>query len=304
MTFRLMSSFIQKHLIPYSLPFLAVVLIVVLICFIVRRAKLSWQKNYREPFHHALLRPAGWGCIKRREDALFDIAAITVALPALWACWAMIELHGSRQSSIGTGIAFFIASVFLIRTLRKRVVDARTAYLGYLGELAVAESLEPLTNQGWKVFHDFVMPGAKKPYNIDHIVVGPTGVFAIETKARSKQPKEKSCNNEAQVDYDQVIFPCGRRLMPMKQAKGCARALRDWLNDKGVDVAFVNPVAVLPGWTLNYKTVKASREIRDPRNLASYIRDSTSSLNSAKLEKAVIEIEKHCRSIKFADVGF
>ncbi|MBU1055794.1 MAG: NERD domain-containing protein [Proteobacteria bacterium] len=35
---------------------------------------------------------------------------------------------------------------------------------------------------GYKVYHDF--PAEK--FNIDHIIIGPAGVYAVETKARQK----------------------------------------------------------------------------------------------------------------------
>ena len=51
---------------------------------------------------------------------------------------------------------------------------------GERGELAVAEVLDNLRGLGYGVFHDLRRDG----FNIDHIVVGPGGVFAVETKFR------------------------------------------------------------------------------------------------------------------------
>ena len=36
---------------------------------------------------------------------------------------------------------------------------------------------------GFAVFHD--VPG-DKAFNVDHVVIGPQGVFAVETKGRGK----------------------------------------------------------------------------------------------------------------------
>lgn len=299
-----MEQFLNELALPTLLPLLVVSLAVFLILLLLKRAKLSWEKRYREPFHQQLLRPAGWGCIKRREDALFDIAAITVGLLALWGCLAMLVIYTKQQSFISAGLAGILFSVFLILHLRRRVREARTAYLGFLGEWSVAETLEPLAHEGWRVFHDFVITDRDKPFNIDHIAVGPTGVFAIETKARSKQAADNFGNNEAQVDFDRVNFTDGRRLCPMKQANSNAATLRDWLQSKGVEIPFVEPVVVLPGWTVKYKTSRASRKIRDPRNLVAYITGHDNQIDSAIIRQASEEIDKHCRSLKFSDVGF
>jgi hypothetical protein len=51
---------------------------------------------------------------------------------------------------------------------------------GAAGERHVARLLEPLVQQGWGVNHDLRIPGSTA--NIDHVVVGPPGIFAIDTK--------------------------------------------------------------------------------------------------------------------------
>jgi hypothetical protein len=48
------------------------------------------------------------------------------------------------------------------------------------GERHVARLLEPLVRAGWAVSHDLRIPGSKA--NVDHLVTGPPGVFAIDTK--------------------------------------------------------------------------------------------------------------------------
>lgn len=52
---------------------------------------------------------------------------------------------------------------------------------GAAGELATAEALDPLRAQGWVVRHDVAWP-ARPRANIDHIAIGPGGVFVIDSK--------------------------------------------------------------------------------------------------------------------------
>jgi hypothetical protein len=58
--------------------------------------------------------------------------------------------------------------------------EAQAWQHGAEGERHVARLLEPLVRQGWGVQHDLRVPGSKA--NIDHVVVGPPGVFVIDTK--------------------------------------------------------------------------------------------------------------------------
>jgi hypothetical protein len=51
---------------------------------------------------------------------------------------------------------------------------------GAAGERHVARLLEPLVQAGWGVSHDLRVPGSKA--NLDHVVIGPPGVFVIDAK--------------------------------------------------------------------------------------------------------------------------
>lgn len=51
---------------------------------------------------------------------------------------------------------------------------------GAQGERRTARLLAPLERQGYQVFHDLAIPGSAA--NLDHLVVGPTGVFMIDSK--------------------------------------------------------------------------------------------------------------------------
>lgn len=57
--------------------------------------------------------------------------------------------------------------------------DSRPWYLGALGELDVANRLD-LLGAGWTVLHS--VPIGTRGSDIDHVVVGPGGVFTINTK--------------------------------------------------------------------------------------------------------------------------
>jgi hypothetical protein len=58
--------------------------------------------------------------------------------------------------------------------------DAIAWRRGAAGERRTARLLKPLERHGWAVLHDLAVPGSRA--NLDHLVIGPGGVFAIDSK--------------------------------------------------------------------------------------------------------------------------
>jgi hypothetical protein len=58
--------------------------------------------------------------------------------------------------------------------------DAVAWRRGAAGERRTARLLAALERQGWAVLHDLAVPGSRA--NIDHLVIGPGGVFVIDSK--------------------------------------------------------------------------------------------------------------------------
>ena len=62
---------------------------------------------------------------------------------------------------------------------------------GAAGEQATAKALATLPSDSWVVLHDVRWPG--RPFaNIDHVAIGPTGVFVIDSR---------SWSGSVQLDY-------------------------------------------------------------------------------------------------------
>jgi hypothetical protein len=58
--------------------------------------------------------------------------------------------------------------------------DAVAWRRGAAGERRTARLLDPLERRGWAVLHDLAIPGSRA--NIDHLVIGPGGVFVVDSK--------------------------------------------------------------------------------------------------------------------------
>jgi Nuclease-related domain len=104
---------------------------------------------------------------------------------------------------------------------------------GAEGEHHVARLLEPLVQAGWGVSHDLRIPGSKA--NVDHLVTGPPGVFAIATK---------HYRGRLRLSHDGLLWHGRTFLLPTLSA---TRWEADMLQDRigAPDVAVVPIVAVL-----------------------------------------------------------
>jgi hypothetical protein len=58
--------------------------------------------------------------------------------------------------------------------------DAVAWRRGAVGERRTARLLGPLERHGWAILHDLAVPGSRA--NIDHLAIGPGGVFVIDSK--------------------------------------------------------------------------------------------------------------------------
>ncbi|TYC71366.1 nuclease-related domain-containing protein [Streptomyces sp. CB01881] len=69
--------------------------------------------------------------------------------------------------------------VRLVAKVTRNPLATPTTLLGLEGERIVGAALEPLRASGWKVLHGVPLPSGS---DIDHVVIGPPGVFTINTK--------------------------------------------------------------------------------------------------------------------------
>jgi hypothetical protein len=165
-------------------------------------------------------------------------AALLVILAGVeWVQWWQNSPHHPIPM---TGLAI-IAVALSVWKIRKWFRKARHMSLGLEGERAVGQQLETLRNQGYEIFHDIPGDG----YNIDHVVIGPGGVFVIETKMRSKP-----VGRNPEINYDGKVLQIDghARPDPIVQVRAASsemdRLIREWLGHS----VEIRPVLVFPGW--------------------------------------------------------
>ena len=161
--------------------------------------------------------------------------------------------------------------------------------------MATGQELNQMMLQRYHVYHDFV---ADK-FNIDHIVVGPAGVFAVETKARSK-PTTDDRSADAKVTYDGkcLHFPQWNETKPIEQAKRQAEWLARWLTSATGEETPVRPVVALPGWFI-IRTASEGMLVIKPKQFASIARPINGfKLDERRIKSIVHQIDQRCRNIE------
>ena len=81
---------------------------------------------------------------------------------------------------VGCFLLCILGKRHLEKFLDEKLRSARAWQKGYEGERVVAKLLEAELPDGFHVFNDVRFPG--RFANIDHLVVGPTGIFVLNTK--------------------------------------------------------------------------------------------------------------------------
>lgn len=148
---------------------------------------------------------------------------------------------------------FFIIVIIvgLIYTARKSWLESDQLIklkLGRDAELAVASELIELQSHGYQIFHDIQADG----FNIDHLVIGPNGVFAIETKGRHKRVKDDT-NYKVQFENNLLSFPSWNENKPIEQAEIQANWVYKWLSEATGFQTKITPILCFPGWFIELK---------------------------------------------------
>lgn len=261
------------------------------------------RKKRRSPFTDHFWRAPGESLLIKIEEINIDLntfANAMISIPVLLYASYITDKY-FRQLPIdrfSVMLYLFVGSVFSVYCLIKivRLFNLRrTMRLGYDGEIAVAQELNQMMRHGYFVFHDFV---AEK-FNIDHVVVGSTGVYAIETKTRAKRISDNT-SEDAKVTYDgkRIHFPKWKEVKPLEQAKRQATWLEKWLSSATGEKTPVRPVVALPGWFIT-RTSSDGIAVINPkqfRSIAKPINQLT--LDESQVKRIVHQLESRCRNIE------
>ena len=280
--------------------FFGILAIVMSALYLLRKSRQI--KRHRSPFTDNFLRSPGESLNKQimeLNDGVTENLVLIITTPILlYSIYISSLLFGNSKNSIWSLIGCIIIGIgFIAYYLFKliKLMNLRQSYrLGYEGEIAVGQELNQLMRDGYYVYHDF--PADK--FNIDHIIVGASGIFAVETKARSK-PTSKDRKADAKVKYDGKFlrFPNGTDIESLEQARRQAEWLSKWLQSAVGEPVRVRPVVALPGWFVE-RVASGGIRVINPKNFRSIAKPKDGNILSEKMISRVVhQLEQKCRDV-------
>lgn len=149
---------------------------------------------------------------------------------------------------------------------------------GAEGERKTGRVLEDRKLAGYRVLHDRRIPGSRA--NIDHIAVGPGGVFVIETK---------SYKGKLEIRGDEIFISGRNRTSVIEQTWREAVAVQAVLADQLAEFGFdVVPLLCLHGVEFPWgKTAAQGVAIVGPRGLKKALETTAIRLNTHQIEQLV-----------------
>ncbi len=208
---------------------------------------------------------------------------------------AVVSKDHTTSSSGGLGlvaVCYVAALGFFIFRLFKTGRTLRAKRMGVAGERVVGQEVRELLRHGFHVFHDFPLDGE----NIDHVVVGPSGVFAIETKYRRKRKDEKDGHK---VFYNGTRLRFGKKetSAPLAQSKRQVKKLSEMLSPM-FGATEVTPILVFVGWWVEMEKGVVEVLVLNEKGVVGYLSKQPGKLDPKKVGQIAAYLEEKCRDVE------
>jgi len=269
--------------------------------FVVRLQRQR-RRTRRSPLTSDLLRSPGASLREQLDDLqqamVVDVVALIIGPTVLFAFFFLRTSLGGRppptwELTIALiGILGF--TIYQARSLRQRANARDSLRLGLDAEVAVGQELDQLMRRGAFVFHD--LPADK--FNLDHVVIAPQGIFAVETKGYAKPDRGKGKADVTVVFDGQALrFPTWTTRKELDQAERQARWLANWLTSATASPIQVVPVLALPGWFVD-RQGRGSVRVFSGRELSGLLkRRGPHPLSGQELQRVVHQVEQRRRTV-------
>lgn len=198
--------------------------------------------------------------------------------------------------SVGAGLGllgYYAINMIRLRSRRGRLTQR------YEGELFVARELSQLMAQDYQIYHDFPGDG----FHIDHILIGPIGVMAVETKTVSGGNARGKRKSESIVTYDgrMLHFPKYSDHESIDQAKHQAAWLSRWISSAVGEDICARAMVAIPGWSVK-RTSSDGIPVVNPKQFETlFAHIQPRPLTDTTIKRIINEFEQKCRDA--ADAG-
>lgn len=265
------------------------------------------RRNERTPVVEKLLRTPGER--QRRKLFAFDDLLLlhltgTALIPLLLlvlGLWITSGVSSTYQTLAQIVLLVLLAVIlyFAARWLIK-ILDERYEYrIDYFGEREVGEAVEALRQKGFQVFHDVPASEAQPIFYLDHVIVGATGVFAIQTRSRVRgTPRPGFAEHKIIFDGQKLVYPWGDDFQGLEFARDRAIWLESWLAQILGRQVPVQPILVFPGWWVEEHAINTVR-VLNPKQIAATVNRNTPMLTEEQVEQVTRQLEARCRDVDF-----
>jgi len=258
---------------------------------------LRWIRrdhHKRQPLVHPQQRYPGFSTCRRidaLEGRLFgDLAGLMVCFVVPGAVLAATG-HENSDAAVHRVVALVVLLIlsFLIWRILRTLYCLQNCRRGLLGEQAVGQQLNQLMHEGYHVFHDFSF-GTE---NVDHVLVGPGGIFSIETKYKRK---------DRRADDGQKVFFNGKRLRfgayetsaPLDQARHQSKRLLKIVKHVA-NGRTVQPVVVYPGWFVEQEKGEVDVIVLNDQRLITWLAKQRTVLDDKTIYRVADLLAERCR---------
>lgn len=206
---------------------------------------------------------------------LWPFAALLVATIAVveWAHWL-----GAASRPVPMTLAAMMLAAFATWRWRRAVREVEPWKFGLRGERRIGQLLQAeLIPLGYVVIHDICF----EKWNVDHAVIGPGGVFAIEVKTRTKPAR-----GGGRIAYDgQTVLVNGYKpdRDPIAQARAGAADIRRVLKSTTGQLVPVRPVVLFPEWYVEKQPRGVETWVLNEKVFVSFVEHEAASLDPAEV---------------------
>jgi Nuclease-related domain len=224
-------------------------------------------------------------------------AGLALGRFTVWEVWSAPRSDVIIVAAL-VGLIALLWAVRAFQAVWKLEDELRNWRFGLRGEQAVAEKLadRAVAAAGYVAFHD--LPG-EGDWNVDHVVVGPGGVFVLETKARPRR-KATRPQEEQKVFFDGKVleFPWCYDRKAAEQVERNAHWVQEFLAGFGPKDLEVQPVIVVPGWFVEPKG-NFHVKVMNATYLVGYLKGMKKVFSPEHLETTIRRLDERCRVVEF-----